>query len=70
MKGILSNDAMRDNGYIWDTEEAILATEFIEALQNREIYLATIKQRQDDYKASKKTAAKPTMNATAGNYGF
>ena len=70
MKGILSKDAMRDNGYIWDTEEAILATEFIEALQNREIYLATIKQRQDDYKASKKTATKPTMNATAGNYGF
>jgi hypothetical protein len=38
--------------YEWDNEETITANELAEAIANRETYLATIKQRQDEYKAS------------------
>lgn len=66
--GILKKDAMADKGYIWDSEEGILATEFTEAIQNREIYLATLKQRQEDYKNSKKVA--PSVSNAASGYNF
>lgn len=52
--------------YTWDSEETITAKELTEAMANREIYLAGIKQRQDEYKASK--AAAP--HAETGNSGF
>lgn len=39
--------------YIWDDESTMTATELQEAIANREVYLAGIKQRQDEYKASK-----------------
>ncbi len=39
--------------YVWDDEESILATEFAELLANRNTYLATLKKRNDEYKASK-----------------
>lgn len=38
--------------YDWDSEETITANELAEAIANRETYLATMKQRQDEYKAS------------------
>ena len=46
--------------YVWDDEETLTARELAEAMTQRETYLATLKQRQDEYQASKaagKTAA-------------
>ena len=51
--------------YEWDSEETITAKELTEAMANREVYLAGIKQRQDEYKASK-TAAPAAAPATGG----
>ena len=42
--------------YAWDDESTLTAAEVAEAVANRETYLATIKQRQDEYKASKNAA--------------
>ena len=39
--------------YVWDDESTMTATELTEAIANREVYLAGVKQRQDEYKASK-----------------
>ena len=46
--------------YIWDDESTMTAVELSEAIAARETYLATLKQRQDEYKASK---AAGTANA-------
>jgi len=53
--------------YEWDTDETITAKELTEAMANREVYLAGIKQRQDDYKASK---AASTANTSIGGFNF
>ena len=39
--------------YEWDTEESITVAEYKEALQAREVVKAEIKQRQDEYNASR-----------------
>ena len=39
--------------YVWDDESSITAAELNEAIQSREIALAAMKKRQDEYKASK-----------------
>lgn len=51
--------------YVWDDESTITAAELTEAMANREVYLAGVKQRQDEYKASKgqATTAAPTKAA-------
>lgn len=52
--------------YVWDDESTITAAELTEAMANREVYLASVKQRQDEYKASKgqaTTAAAPAKAA-------
>lgn len=52
--------------YAWDDESTITAAELTEAMANREVYLAGVKQRQDEYKASKgqaTTAATPAKAA-------
>ena len=49
--------------YGWDEEGTLTATEVAEAVAARETYLATIKQRQDEYKASK---AAPAATAKGG----
>lgn len=53
--------------YAWDDESTLTATEVAEAVANRETYLATIKQRQDEYKASKNAA---TAAAAPSKTGF
>ena len=54
---------------VWDDESTITAAELTEAIAARETYLATIKQRQDEYKASK--AATPATAAPAkGGFNF
>ena len=41
--------------YVWDDESTITINELNEAISARETYLATLKQRNDEYKASKNT---------------
>lgn len=62
--------------YIWDDETTMTAKELAEAISNREVYLAGVKQRADDYKAAKAAAtATPAAAATtsapaAGGFNF
>ena len=53
--------------YVWDDESTMTAAELTEAIANREVYLAGIKQRADEYKASKgqtpANAAAPAQGA-------
>lgn len=57
--------------YEWDDENTILAEELNEAMTNRNVYLAEVKQRQDEYQASKNNAIKPAAAApTKGTYNF
>ena len=51
--------------YEWDVEGVLTAAEVAEAVAARETYLATIKARQDEYKASKNAAA-PAAAAKSG----
>lgn len=55
--------------YEWDSEDTLLASELTEKIANREIYLADIKKRQDDYNASK-TNALGNTTATAANQEY
>lgn len=43
--------------YVWDDEESITAEEMTQAMADREVYLADVKRRNDEYKASKATPA-------------
>lgn len=59
--------------YVWDDPSSITAAELTEALANREVYLADVKKRQDEYKASKgqgggNTGAVPTKSNGAFNF--
>jgi hypothetical protein len=50
--------------YVWDDESTITAADLTKAMSDRETYLATLKQRQDEYKASKNAApAAPAQGA-------
>ena len=40
-----------------------------EAMANREVYLATVKQRQEEYQASRKNAA-PVASTAKSGYNF
>lgn len=52
--------------YEWDTEDTILASDLTKAMTDRQTYLATMKQRRDEYKASKgQTATTPAANNKA-----
>lgn len=55
--------------YAWDDEDSITAREMTEALQNREVALASIKKRQEDYQNSKNQKA-PAVSTAAGGYNF
>lgn len=41
------------NPYVWDDEDAMTAAELTEKIAERETYLATVKQRNDEYKAQR-----------------
>ena len=53
--------------YAWDDESTITAAEMKKAMEERATYLATVKARQDEYKASKNAA--PAAPA-AGAFNF
>ena len=54
--------------YEWDSEDTITAQEFREAIAARETTLATLKKRNDDYKASKGQA--PAAAPAPGGFNF
>lgn len=54
--------------YVWDDEETITAQELVKAMSDRQTYLATVKQRQDEYKASKNNV--PSAFATPATAEF
>ena len=55
--------------YEWDSEDTILASELTAAIANRETYLATMKQRRDEYKASKGQAT-PAAASSKTEFNF
>lgn len=55
--------------YVWDDAETITAAELTQAMQDREVYLATVKQRYDEYQATKGQAA-PATTAKSGAFNF
>ena len=64
----------RPTEYDFGEEDTITAEELKKAMQDREVYLATVKKNHDDYIASRgtKTAAAPaeTSNIPAGGFNF
>jgi hypothetical protein len=55
--------------YIWDDESSITVAELNAAIQKREIDLAAMKKRQDEYKASKNRIT-PVAAPTQGGFNF
>lgn len=61
----------RPEPYVWDDDSTLTAAEVNEALKNRELALAAMKTRQDEYKASRGTAApKASIAPSAGTFNF
>lgn len=57
----------RPEPYVWDDESTITAAEINEAMRNREVALAAMKARNDEYKASRGTAAAPKAAVPANS---
>ena len=55
--------------YVWDDESTITAAEMKEAMEKRNVDLATMKKRQDEYQASRKAQNVATSSAADG-YDF
>ena len=55
---------------VWDDESTITANELKEAIAARDVYLATVKQRYLEYKASKTATANTTAAPAAGGFKF
>lgn len=51
--------------YVWDDESTLTAAEFLKIISEREVYLATVKQRQDEYKAQKAQADNAVTQSAA-----
>lgn len=51
--------------YAWDDEETLLGTEVEKAIADREVYLADMKKRQDEYQATKNNALAQPAAATS-----
>lgn len=61
--------------YEWDSEDTLLASELGEMMTAREVHLAEVKKRQDEYQASRGNAAaagvsKATAAPAKGDYNF
>lgn len=56
--------------YLWDDESTLTATEVAEAVANRETYLATVKQRAEEYKASKNAVAGNSVAPSKSGFNF
>lgn len=64
-KDFVITGASREPG-VWDDESWITAAEFNKAMSDREVYLATIKKRADDYKASRAKASQASAFSASG----
>ena len=62
----------RPTEYVFGEEDTITAEELKQAIQDRQVYLAEIKKRADDYKASRAaaTAAPKATGVPAGGFDF
>lgn len=60
--------------YAWDEEDTILASELSKAMSEREIYLAELKKRQDEYQATQGNALAGSSTSSTtpkqGEYNF
>lgn len=59
--------------YLWDDESSILASELTKAMSEREIYLADVKKRQDEYNATRNqapSAIASTPSTGGATYNF
>lgn len=58
--------------YAWDSEETLLVSELNEKMEAREVTLAEIKKRQDEYQATKGNALSGTSTSAPakGEYKF
>ena len=56
--------------YGWDTEESILASELSEAISNREVYLADMKRRNQEYRESRNNASAAASSTTTSTGGY
>lgn len=56
--------------YVWDDESSLTAEEFKGMIAEREIYLATVRQRQDEYEASKRAAAAAPAAPAKSGFNF
>jgi hypothetical protein len=63
-KDSVVNWAAKDT-YVWDDESTITAAEFKKIISEREVYLATLKQNNDEYKAKKAQAGNALATPTA-----
>ena len=54
--------------YVWDDESSITAAELNEAIQKREVDLAAMKKRNDEYKASRNAAPKAAAAPAQGGF--
>lgn len=61
---------IRKTPFEWDDEETITAAELKEAMGNREVYLAEVKKRAEDYKKQKPAAANGVSFATPTSNGI
>lgn len=61
-KGYLITGASPDT-HVWDDESTMTAEELKKAVAEREVYLAGVKARQDEYKASKNAPAAAPANS-------
>ena len=56
--------------YEWGLEETMTNEDLTKAISEREVYLATIKKRRDEYKQSQNKAAANVAAPTASNFTF
>lgn len=56
--------------YLWDDESSITAAELNEAIQKREVDLAAMKKRSDEWKASKAGGASSVITPAQGGFNF
>lgn len=58
-----------EDPYVWDDESTITVAELNEAISKREVDLAAMKTRQDEYRASRGNAAAPANKITTPSTG-
>lgn len=56
--------------YAWDDSATLTAQELTEMMANRQTYLATLKQRQDEYQASRNSNAAAAPRTATGGFNF